>query len=72
MHISKKKVLILVEATAAVLVGLIHTGAGIILTYTIAFIHIRFDQETPSQPRMVQVCHRCPLLPKRQDEEDPN
>jgi hypothetical protein len=67
MHISKRVLLILTEATATSFVGLIHTGAGVALTFGLAFVHIRIDRQIPAQPpyvRVQSVSRHCPLLQK--------
>jgi hypothetical protein len=67
MQISKRVLLILTEATATSFVGLIHTGAGVALTFGLAFVHIRIDREMPAQPPHVlvkPVSRQCPLLQK--------
>jgi hypothetical protein len=50
MQISKRALLILTEATATSVLGLIHTGAGVALTFGLAFVHIRIEREMPVQP----------------------
>lgn len=73
MQISKRVLLIIAEATATSFVGLIHAGAGVALTFGLAFVHIRIDREIPAQPpdvRVQPVSRQCPLLQKlAQDKE---
>lgn len=49
MQISKKAFLILAEATLTSAVGLVHGGAGVVLTFGIAIAHIHFEKSPPTQ-----------------------
>ncbi|MCT7971942.1 hypothetical protein [Laspinema olomoucense] len=63
MQISKRTLLIIGEATATTAIGLIHAGAGVALTYGLAFWHIRYDKAMPVQQySMVQrVTRQMPI-----------
>ena len=66
MRISKRALLILTEATATSVLGLIHTGAGVCLTFGLAFVHIWVEKDMPLQPPHVslQVSRQSPMLQK--------
>lgn len=49
MKISTQHQWLMIETTCTVLVGLAHTGAGILLTYLCLFSHIYYEQrQVPS------------------------
>jgi hypothetical protein len=54
MQISKRTLLIVGEATATTAIGLIHAGAGVALTFGLAFWHIRYDNTMPVQQYRVE------------------
>lgn len=54
MQISKRTLLIIGEATATTAIGLIHAGAGVALTFGLAFWHIRYEKEMPVQQARVE------------------
>lgn len=62
---SKRSLLIIGEATVTSIVGLIHGGAGVALTFGLAFWHIRYDNTMPVQQySMVQrVTRQVPIAP---------
>ncbi|MCT7985359.1 hypothetical protein NG796_18970 [Laspinema sp. A4] len=65
MQISKRTRSIIVEATATIVIGLIHEGAGVALTYGLAFWHIRYDKAMPVQQdsRIQRVTRRVAIAP---------
>ncbi len=65
MQISTRTLLIVGEAIATTVVGLIHGGAGVALTFGLAFWHIRYDSTMPvQQDGMVQrVTRRVAIAP---------
>lgn len=71
MQFSKRAVLILAEATATSVIGLVHAGAGVALTFGLAFIHIRFDRvPVQQQSALVQRVHRqVPIAPRVEEEK---
>ncbi|MBO0349719.1 hypothetical protein J0895_11480 [Phormidium pseudopriestleyi FRX01] len=54
MQISKRTWLIIGEATVTTAIGLIHAGAGVVLTYGLAFWHIRYDKAMPVQQYRIE------------------
>jgi hypothetical protein len=68
--LSKKAQFMLAEATFTTIVGLVHSGAGILLTYGLVFFHLRFDKELSPQSSSIQIISptkqsenkECPLL----------
>ena len=63
MQISKRTLLIIGEATATTAIGLIHAGAGVALTFGLAFWHIRYDNTMPVQQynRVQRVTRQVPI-----------
>jgi len=55
MQISKRAWFILAEATATSVLGLINTGAGVALTFGLAFVHIRTEKTMLPPPPNVLV-----------------
>lgn len=54
MQISKRTLFIIGEATATTVIGLIHGGAGVALTFGLAFWHIRYDNAMPVQQYRIE------------------
>jgi len=60
MKLSKQHQIAFLEAAIASIIGIVHTGAGIIITFGFVFLHVRFDARSappPQEPtRAIESC----------------